>query len=102
MIMGVAWYSPEAWQQLAALPEARIQKSYDDFIRTFNNLTRDYTARGVQFQTFNINIDHMLKWCARHGYAPDAHGRAAYGAALQLAGDDAMSAKVIDNTRVLQ
>jgi hypothetical protein len=29
-----AWYSPEAWQQLAAIPEARIAKSYSDFVRT--------------------------------------------------------------------
>jgi hypothetical protein len=33
--MGVAWYTPETWAQLATMPEARIEKSYRDFVRTF-------------------------------------------------------------------
>ena len=34
--IGVAFYSLETWQCLAAMPEARIEKSYQDFVRSFD------------------------------------------------------------------
>jgi hypothetical protein len=48
--IGVAWYTPEAWQQLAAMPEARIEKSYQDFVRSFERTVRGFAAhsgRGI-------------------------------------------------------
>jgi hypothetical protein len=40
----MAWYSPEAWKQLAAIPEARIEKSYQDFVRAFERGVREFAA----------------------------------------------------------
>ena len=44
--LGVAWYTPEAWVQLEAMPEARIEKSYADFVRAFGRIVRELEARG--------------------------------------------------------
>ncbi len=100
--MGVGWYSPEAWKQLAAIPEAHIQKSYADFVTAFDQAVRGYAAQGIAIEKIHIDIDHMLAWCHRHGYAIDDRGRAVYGVVMSMARDDpgALQAPVIDNTRV--
>jgi hypothetical protein len=40
----VAWYSPETRETLAAIPEARIEKSYQDFLRSASELGRQLVA----------------------------------------------------------
>jgi hypothetical protein len=102
--VGVAWYSAEGWQQLASMPEAGIEKSYQDFVRTFERACREFAVRGVQVEKITIDIDKLVEWCASNGYVVDTKGRAAYGAMLMLARDDpaVLTKPVIDKTRVLQ
>jgi len=102
--MGVAWYTSKAWKQLEALPEAQIEKSYQDFVRAFNRIMQDLAAQGMRAEKVVIDdIAPMVEWCHRNGYEVDHKGRAAYGALLTMARDDpdALNAPVIDTTRVV-
>jgi hypothetical protein len=98
--VGMGWYTPEAWARLEAMPEARIQKSYEDFVHGFEWLAREVQAQGFEIVQIRIDIDQMVSWCHRHGYAVDSAGRAAYGVARQAV--PSLSAPIIDNTRILQ
>jgi hypothetical protein len=98
--IGSAWFSPEAWKKLAAMPEARIQKSYSAFVRTFENIVHQSAAQGVLVEKMSIDVEQMIRWCHRHGYEVDDTGRAAYGAMLICGADP--NAPVIDKTRVVQ
>jgi hypothetical protein len=103
--MGLAWYTPETWRQLAAIPEARIEKSYDDFVSTFENLQQKFAAQGITVEKITLDVDHMVAWCRRHGYEVDSIGRAKYGALLHAAGGDPKvldNMPITDNTRALQ
>jgi hypothetical protein len=102
--IGVAWYIPEAWQQLAAMPEARIEKSYQDFVCTFERARRELAAHGVRAERVVIDIDKMTEWCHRNGYEVDTRCRAAYGCMVLLACDDPdmLDRPVVDKTRVVQ
>jgi hypothetical protein len=102
--IGVAWYTPEAWQRLAAMPEARIEKSYQDFVHTFERARRELAARGVLAERVAIDVDKMTEWCHRNGYEVNTRGRAAYGCMVMLARDDPdmLDRLVVDRTRVVQ
>lgn len=102
--VGVAWYSQETWKRLAANPEAHIEKSYGDLLRTFDTMVRKFAARGVQVEKVSVDIDQMIEWCHRNGYEIDSKGRAVYGSMLMLARDDprVLGQPVVDNTRVVQ
>ena len=102
--VGVAWYTPEAWAQLAAMPEARIEKTYADFVRTFERAERELAACGARTEKLVIDVAKMTEWCHRHGYEVDHKGRATYGAMLMLARDDpgVMNKPPIDRTRSVQ
>ena len=102
--IGVAWYSPETWQQLAAIPEARIQKTYADFVRGFDRIVRDLTMQGIKVEKLTIDIEQMTAWCHRNGYEIDDKGRSVYGSVLTMARDhpNALQGPVVDKTRVLQ
>jgi hypothetical protein len=96
---GIAWYSPEAWQQLVAMPEARIENSYSDFVRIFENAVREFAAQGVRAEKISINVGEMIAWCHSHGYEIDAKGRAVYGSIAMLG---ATHAPLVIKTRVVQ
>jgi hypothetical protein len=98
--IGVAWYSPETWRELCALPEAKIDKTYSEFVRTYEGIVSGCAARGVQAVKVPIDIALMVEWCRKHGYEIDSKGRTAFVAALMLAGkDDVMTMPFRDNTR---
>jgi hypothetical protein len=101
-VVHVAWYSPEAWERLAAMPEAQITKSYSDFVRTFETAKRELAARGARIEkmVFDVAaITEMVEWCHRHGYEIDTRGRAAFGAVRAMSG---LSAPLVDKTRSVQ
>jgi hypothetical protein len=102
--VGVAWYSPEAWEQLAATPEARIEKGYQDFAHSFELACRKLAALGVWAERVAIDVAKMTEWCHRNGYEVDTRGRAAYSCMLLLARDDPdmLDRPVVDKTRVIQ
>jgi hypothetical protein len=103
--VGVAWYSPEAWEQLAAMPEARIEKGYQDFAHSFELAAQVLAARGVRGEKVVVDdVAKMTEWCHRNGYEVDTRGRAAYGCMLLLARDDPdmLDRPVVDKTRVIQ
>ena len=102
--IGIAWYTPEAWAQLAAMPEARIEKSYKDFVRTFERIAREYTAMGLRVEKLAIDVAKMTEWCQRNGYQVDTTGRTIYGSMVMLARDDpeVMNRPPIDKTRSVQ
>jgi hypothetical protein len=103
--MGLAWYSPEAWRRLEAMPEPRIEKSYQRFVRNFEAMAREFAAQGYAAKRIPIDIDHMVAWCHRHGYEIDTKGRATYGALLLAAGGDPVALDkypVVDKTRAVQ
>jgi len=103
--IGLAWYTPEAWEQLAAMPEARIEKSYQDFVRSFERAVQVLAARGVRGEKVVVDdVAKMTEWCHRNGYEVDTRGRAAYGCVVMLARDDPdmLDRPVVDKTRVIQ
>jgi hypothetical protein len=99
--VGVAWYSPEAWRELAAIPEAGIEKTYAEYLHSTAAIERQLAAAGMRAERVAVNIAEMVAWCRRHGYAPDDKGRAAYGALLTMALDDpaVMDHPLVDETR---
>lgn len=104
-VVGMAWYSPEAWQRLAAIPEARIQKSCAEFLHSFAAAEREFAAQSLAVEKVAVDIDAMLAWCYRRGYQiDDDQGRAVYGACLLMARNEptALDAPITDNTLVLQ
>jgi hypothetical protein len=48
--IGMSWYSPEAWQQLRAMPAAKIQMTYFEFVRNVSAslLTSRHEAFGLR------------------------------------------------------
>ena len=102
--LAVVWYGPQEWAQLAAMPEARIEKTYADFVRSFERAMRELAAHGVRAEKVVIDVAKMTEWCHRHGYEVDHKGRATYGAMLQLARDDpqVLNCPPIDRTRLIQ
>ena len=97
-------YTPETWKRLAAIPEARVEMSYSDYVRNTEKIMRDLAAHGIAAEKNLIDIDRMIAWCRRNGYEIDGKGRSIYGTMLQMARDDpdAMNAPVDDPTRVIQ
>jgi len=103
-VMGVSWYSPETWLELCSHPEAKIEKTYDDYLRTTERIIADMTAQGIRVVKQPINVSLMIKWCHKHGYEIDSKGRTVFGNALQCAnadGIDIMSMPIKDNTRTI-
>jgi hypothetical protein len=102
--VGLAWYTPEAWKRLAAIPEARIQKSYRAFVQACEAAERGFAAQGITTERVPVDVDQMLEWCHRHGYEIDDRGRAIFGTVLTMARDDLQvrDAPFVDSTRVLQ
>jgi hypothetical protein len=102
--LGMAWYSPEAWEQLAAMPEARIEMGYQDFVYAFARGMRECAVLGVRAEKIEIDVAKMTEWCHRNGYEVDAKGRATYCTVVMMARDDRkmLNAPVVDKTRVVQ
>ena len=98
-VVGIAWYSPAAWKQLEAMPEAGIQKTYREYVRATENVERGYAARGIRTTRIPIDIDQMTAWCHRNGYEIDSTGRAIFGNVLNAAKSDpgALDRPVEDN-----
>jgi hypothetical protein len=86
------------------MPEARIEKSYQDFVRAFERGVREFATRGVRVEKLTIDVGKMTEWCCRHGYEVDTGGRATYISVLMLARDDpeVMNRPPIDKTRSIQ
>ena len=87
--LSLAWYTPAAWDRLAAMPEAKIEKTYQEFVHSFETAMRGFAAQGMRPRKLVIdvaNIDEMVEWCHRHGYVIDAKGRAAYGVVRSMGG----------------
>jgi hypothetical protein len=100
--LAVAWYTPAAWDRLVAMPEAQIEKTYQEFIRDTENLMRTYTARGLRpvRQVIDVaDLDEMIAWCHRNGYGIDGKGRAAYGVVRSMGG---LNKPLTDETRSVQ
>ena len=93
-VLGMAWYTPEAWAQLKAIPEARIEMSYRAYVRNYEAYARRFAAEGIKVERVAVNVDQMLAWCHRNGYAVDTTGRAIFGIVLTMARDDPC---VLDN-----
>ena len=81
-VIVMSWYSPADWKRLAAIPEARIRKSYHQFVCTAERAERMLAARCIRTRRLPIDIDHMIAWCHRNNYKIDEAGRAIYGSAM--------------------
>ena len=104
-VICMGWYTPATWRELRAIPEAGIEMSYSAFVRKCERRIADYIARGFRVEKVPVDIGRMKAWCGKHGYALDAKGRAAFGAALAVAresGEDVMAARFRDDTREVQ
>ena len=87
-VVGVAWCSPEAWAQLKAIPEARIEKSCQDFVRDSEAAVHEFAARGFKVEKVLVDVGRMIEWCHCNGYEIDAMGRSFYGTVLLMARDN--------------
>jgi hypothetical protein len=102
--IGVAWYTLETWRELRALPEAKIEKTYSEYVRGCERVIAGYTAQGFRVVKLPIDIGLMVEWCHAHGYEIDGKGRAVFGAALMTAhaaGKDIMTTPFSDDTRTM-
>jgi hypothetical protein len=102
--MGAAWYTPETWRELRAHPEAKIEKTYSEYVRGYERAVAGYTAQGFRVVKLPIDIALMVEWCHAHGYEIDGKGRAVFGAALMNAhgtGRDIMTTPFRDDTRTV-
>jgi hypothetical protein len=103
--IGVARYTPETWRELRARPEAKIEKTYSEYVRSYERATAGYTAQGFRVVKLPIDIALMVEWCHAHGYEIDSKGRAAFGAVLMTsydAGEDIRTMPFRDDTRTVQ
>jgi hypothetical protein len=103
--LGMAWYTPTTWRELRAIPEAKIEMSYSQFVRKVERMISEFTAQGIRVVKVPVNVGQMVKWCHRHGYEVDTKGRAVFGATLTLAledGQDVMTMPFEDRTRSVQ
>jgi hypothetical protein len=103
--IGVAWYTLETWRELRAHPEAKIEKTYSEYVRGCERVIAGYTAQGFRVVKLPIDIALMVEWCHAHGYEIDGKGRAVFGAALMNAhgtGRDIMTTPFRDDTRTVQ
>jgi hypothetical protein len=87
-VLATAWYSPATWRELRAIPEAKIEMTYPQFVRKVERMITGFEAQGVQVVKVPVNVSQMVAWCHRHGYEADTRGRAAYGAVLTMAAAD--------------
>jgi hypothetical protein len=97
-----AWYTPAAWERLAAIPEAEIEKTYQEFVHSFEAAWRGFAAQGMRPRKMVIDvadIDEMIEWTHRNGYEIDAKGRAGYGVVRSMGGLDK---PFVDETRSVQ
>jgi len=104
-VVSMAWYSPEAWAQLKAIPEAGVEMSYPGFARNFETLSRQFAAQGIKVEKVSVDVDQMIAWCHRNGYAIDTTGRSIYGSVLLMAREDpkVLDTPIVDNiTRSVQ
>jgi hypothetical protein len=102
--IGIAWYTPETWKQLAAIPKACIEIDYQHFIRKAEKLEQQFVARGMRTERITIDVERMTAWCHRNGYEIDSKGRSVFVVVQAMARDDpeALNAPVDDRTRVVQ
>jgi hypothetical protein len=104
-VIALAWYRPATWAQLKAIPEARIEISYDEFVRNFERLSQQFAARGVKVEKVVVDVDQMVTWCHRNGYAVDTIGRSIYGSMLAMAREnpEVLNQPIVDTiTRSVQ
>jgi hypothetical protein len=104
-IVGMAHYTPEAWRELRALPEAKIEMSYPQFMRKCERLIAGFEASGFQVEKVPIDVGQMVAWCHRHGFEIDTKGRAVFGSVLgacRASGQDVMTAPFEDSTHAVQ
>ena len=99
IVVAMGWYTAATWAQLKAIPEARIEMSYPGFVRNFETLVRKFAAEGVKVQKVAIDVDQMVAWCHRNGYAIDTTGRALFGTVAAMAREDpaVMNNSIVDN-----
>jgi hypothetical protein len=103
--VAMAWYTPATWRELQAIPEAKVQMSYSQFVRKIERMISEFTAQGIQVVKVSVNVSEMVEWCHQHGYEADSRGSAAFGAALTMAleaGQDVMTMRFEDRTRSVQ
>ena len=93
-VLSMAWYTPEAWARLKAIPEARIDMSYRAYVHNYEAYTRRFVAEGIKVERVAVDVDQMLAWCHRNGYEVNSTGRAIFGTVLTMARDDP---RVLDN-----
>jgi hypothetical protein len=103
--IGVPFYDRRAWRELKTIPEAKIDGTYAEYLRRHERMKAAFAARGVEAIDLPVNISEVVRWCRKHGYEPDSHGRATYGSCLMAAranGEDVMDFEVVDRSRGLQ
>ena len=104
-VLHMAWYTPETWRELDAVPGSGLQMTYPEFVAKVDRQIAAFAREGVRVVKLPIDVAQMVEWCRRHGYENDSKGRAAFGAALaaaQAAGADVMVGAVEDRTRSIQ
>jgi hypothetical protein len=90
---------------LRAHPEAKIEKTYSEYVRDCERFIAGCPAQGYRVVKVPIHIALMVEWCHAHGYEIDGEGRAVFGAALLAAhdaGEDVMSMEFHDGTHTVQ
>jgi len=103
--IGVAWFTPQTYRELRAYPEAKIDKTYPEYVRSYERATAAFAAQGFRVVKLPVDIAQMVKWCHAHGYEIDSAGRAVFGSVLMAArdsGKDIMTVPFRDNTRTAQ
>ena len=87
--IGMSWYTPESWERLRAVADDRATLgTFDAYQRKAERAIREFAAQGIKVEKVLLDIDDLVRWCRREGYAIDQRGRAAYGVALLVSVGD--------------
>lgn len=81
-VVGVAWYSPNAWTELRSMaPDAdMLEASYDEWCQVFERGLAELRVAGLDPQRVEIEIAPFTAWCGEKRRRPDSAARAAYAA----------------------
>ncbi len=79
-IVGVGWYTPEAWEKLRAIAEDpdTLDTTYKEWLQQAKHTCRMLKQKGFHVLKVHLDIDELAAWCTEHGLAVNGGARARF------------------------
>jgi hypothetical protein len=84
IVVGVAWYSKEAWEQLrdvASDPEL-LEPTYEDWVKMATASLSTVRGAGLEPEMIELDISRLVAWCREQRRPIDSAARAAFTAQM--------------------